>query len=143
MQYDERTITGLCLRLASPRQIRSWSSGEVTEAATINYLTQKPEPGGLFCERIFGPTRDWTCFCGTYQRARTPGFVCEKCGVEITESVVRRSRMGHIELATPVAHPWFARRTQPSILSTLLALSPRRLAALLSYQAALVTWIGS
>jgi len=136
----EGAIAALRLTVASPQLIRSWSYGEVSRPETINYLTQKPEPGGLFCERIFGPTRDWTCFCGKYKRKRTPGFRCEECGVEITESTVRRERMGHIELCVPVAHPWFA-RGHPSIIATLLDISPRQLGAVLSYSASLVTQI--
>ncbi len=134
------TIAGLRISLASPEQIRKWSCGEVTKADTINYLTNKPEKGGLFCERIFGPTKDWTCACGKYRRERTPGFVCEKCGVEIAPSRVRRERMGHIELAVPVAHSWFARGV-PSILAILLGLSPRQLTSILGYTGYLVTWI--
>ncbi len=120
---ENEPIVALRLTLASPEQIRAWSSGEVTLPETINYLTGKPEPHGLFCECIFGPTTDWTCTCGKYRQVRTPGFVCEACGVEITTSSVRRQRMGHIELASPVAHPWFARHT-PSIIA-LLHLFPR------------------
>jgi DNA-directed RNA polymerase subunit beta' len=129
---ENEPIAALRLTIASPAQIRGWSSGEVTLPETINYLTEKPEPDGLFCERIFGPTADWTCACGKYRRERTPGFVCEVCGVEITTSSVRRERMGHIELAAPVAHPWFARHA-PSIIALLLGLSQRKLTSILSY----------
>src|SRR5438128_7377081 len=132
MMLENEPIAALRLTIASPEQIRAWSSGEVTLPETINYLTDKPEPDGLFCERIFGPTKDWTCACGKYRRVRTPGFVCEACGVEITTSSVRRERMGHIELAAPVAHPWFARHA-PSIIALLLDLTPRKLTAVLSY----------
>jgi DNA-directed RNA polymerase subunit beta' len=125
-------IAGLRLSLASPEQIRSWSYGEVTEPETIDCRTRQPVRNGLFCERIFGPTRDWTCFCGKYKRARTPGFVCEVCGVEIAPATVRRERMGHIELAAPVTHPWFARYA-PSIIAVLLDLTPHQLAAILAY----------
>src|SRR2546421_11108741 len=132
MLLENEPIAALRLTIASPMQIRAWSSGEVMLPETINYLTDKPEPYGLFCERIFGPTQDWTCACGKYRRERTPGFVCEACGVEITSSSVRRERMGHIELAGPGAHPRFARHA-PSIISLLLGLSPRKLTAVLSY----------
>jgi DNA-directed RNA polymerase subunit beta' len=137
MMLENEPIAALRLTIASPGQIRAWSSGEVTLPETINYLTDKPEPDGLFCERIFGPTKDWTCACGKYRRERTPGFVCETCGVEITTSSVRRERMGHIELAAPVAHPWFARHA-PSIIALLLGLTPRKLTAVLSYTCYLV-----
>ena len=93
--------------LASPEQIRSWSYGEVTKPETINYRTLKPERDGLYCERIFGPTKDWECHCGKYKRIRFKGKVCERCGVEVTRSKVRRERMGHIELAAPVSHIWY------------------------------------
>src|SRR3989440_7613993 len=137
MMSENEPIAALRLTIASPEQIRAWSSGEVTLPETINYLTDKPEPYGLFCERIFGPIKDWTCACGKYRQARTPGFVCETCGVEITTSSVRRERMGHIELAAPVAHPWFARHA-PSIIALLLGLPQRKLTAVLSYTCYLV-----
>ena len=95
--------------LASPEQIRQWSSGEVKKPETINYRTLKPEREGLFCEKIFGPTRDWECHCGKYKRVRYRGIVCDKCGVEVTRSKVRRERLGHIELAAPVSHIWYSR----------------------------------
>src|SRR2546421_611387 len=137
MLLENEPIAALRLTIASPAQIRAWSSGEVTLPETINYLTDRPEPSGLFCECIFGPTVDWTCACGKYRRARTPGFVCEACGVEITTSSVRREHMGHIELAAPVTHPWFARHA-PSIIALLLGLSQRKLIAVLSYTCYLV-----
>src|SRR5436309_11642277 len=137
MMLENEPIAALRLSIASPTQIRAWSSGEVTLPETINYLTGKPVPDGLFCERIFGPTSDWTCACGKYRRERTPGFVCEVCGVEITTSSVRRERMGHIELAALVVHPWFARHA-PSIIAVLLGLSQRKIAAVLSYTCYLV-----
>ena len=93
--------------MASPEQIRAWSHGEVTKPETINYRTLKPERDGLFCERIFGPTKDWECNCGKYKRVRNKGIVCDKCGVEVTRAKVRRERMGHIELAAPVSHIWY------------------------------------
>src|SRR5438270_5182722 len=134
---DKEPIAALRLTIASPAQIRAWSSGEVMLPETINYLTDKPEPDGLFCERIFGPTADWTCACGKYRRVRTPGFVCEVCGVEVTTSSVRRERMGYIELAAPIVHSWYARHA-PSIIALLLGLSQRKLAAVLSYTCYLV-----
>ncbi len=97
------------LRIASPETIRNWSHGEVTKPETINYRTQKPEKDGLFDERIFGPTKDWECYCGKYKKIRYKGIICDKCGVEVTTSLVRRERMGHIELQAPVAHIWFLR----------------------------------
>src|SRR3990167_9526072 len=99
----------IALRLASPDEILSWSHGEVTKPETINYRTAKPEREGLFDERIFGPTKDYECYCGKYRRIRYKGIICDKCGVEVTRSIVRRERMGHIRLATPVSHIWFLR----------------------------------
>ena len=110
------------LRLASPDVIRTWSHGEVTKPETINYRTQKPEKDGLFCEKIFGPTKDWECYCGKYKKIRYKGIVCEKCGVEVTRSLVRRERMGHIELVSPVSHIWFL-RSVPSRIGLFLDLS--------------------
>ena len=107
------------LRIASPEEIRSWSYGEVTKPETINYRSFKPERDGLFCERIFGPVKDWECHCGKFKRIRFRGHVCDKCGVEVTLSKVRRERMGHIELAVPIAHIWFF-KTLPSQLGYLL-----------------------
>ncbi|HJX59172.1 MAG TPA: DNA-directed RNA polymerase subunit beta' [Patescibacteria group bacterium] len=114
----------LILRLASPEEIRAWSRGEVTKPETINYRTLKPEKDGLFDERIFGPTKDWECYCGKYKRIRYKGVVCDKCGVEVTQSRVRRERMGHIALATPVVHVWFFKGA-PSKISLLLGVAPR------------------
>jgi DNA-directed RNA polymerase subunit beta' len=99
--------SSILIQLASPDTIRSWSYGEVTKPETINYRTFKPEKDGLFCERIFGPVKDWECNCGKYKRIRFRGIVCDKCGVEVTQSKVRRERLGHIELAVPTAHIWF------------------------------------
>jgi len=99
--------------IASPDLIRSWSYGEVTKPETINYRTLKPEKDGLFCERIFGPTKDWECYCGKYKRVRFKGIVCDKCGVEVARAKVRRERMGHIELASPVSHLVFQGNTEP------------------------------
>ncbi|MBI4286699.1 MAG: DNA-directed RNA polymerase subunit beta' [Chloroflexi bacterium] len=120
------------IALASPEQIRSWSYGEVTKPETINYRTLKPERDGLFCERIFGPTKDFECYCGKYKKIRYQGVICDKCGVEVTRSRVRRERMGHIDLACPVAHIWFARGI-PSRLGLLLNLSPRGLESVLYF----------
>jgi DNA-directed RNA polymerase subunit beta' len=126
------------ISLASPEQIRSWSYGEVTKPETINYRTLKPERDGLFCERIFGPTKDWECACGKYKRIRYKGMVCDKCGVEIAKSKVRRERMGHIELATPVSHIWYVKGT-PSRLGLLLDLSPRELERVLYFAQYIIT----
>jgi DNA-directed RNA polymerase subunit beta' len=126
------------ISLASPEQIRSWSYGEVTKPETINYRTLKPERDGLFCERIFGPTKDFECFCGKYKRIRYKGVICDKCGVEVTRSKVRRERMGHIELASPVSHIWFARGI-PSRLGLLLDLAPRSLEHVLYFSQYIVT----
>jgi DNA-directed RNA polymerase subunit beta' len=138
--FANEPIAALRVTVASPEQIRSWSHGEVTRPDTIDYRTLQPEKDGLFCERIFGPTQDWTCCCGKRRRGHSPGFVCEACGVEITTSSVRRERMGHIELAAPVAHPWFARHA-PSIIALLLGLSQHKLTAVLSYTCYLVLTI--
>ena len=120
------------ISVASPEQIINWSHGEVTKPETINYRTLRPEKDGLFCERLFGPTKDWECFCGKYKRIRYRGVVCDRCGVEVTRAKVRRERMGHIRLAAPVAHIWFA-KTTPSRLGTLLDLSPRNLERVLYF----------
>jgi len=128
------------ISLASPEQIRSWSYGEVTKPETINYRTLKPEKDGLFCERIFGPTKDWECYCGKYKRVRFKGIVCDKCGVEVARSKVRRERMGHIELASPVSHIWYFKGT-PSRIGLLLDLSPRNLERILYFALYVVTTI--
>ncbi|MFC2023104.1 DNA-directed RNA polymerase subunit beta', partial [Chloroflexota bacterium] len=120
------------ISLASPEQIRSWSYREVTKPETINYRTLKPERDGLFCERIFGPTKDFECYCGKYKRIRYKGVICDKCGVEVARAKVRRERMGHIELVSPVAHIWFARGV-PSRMGLLLDLSPRTLERVLYF----------
>src|ERR1022692_4049375 len=113
------TFDQVSIGVASPDTIRSWSHGEVKNPETINYRTFKPEKGGLFCERIFGPVRDWECNCGKYKRVKNKGVICDRCGVEVTESKVRRERMGHIELAVPITHVWFLRKS-PSRIATLL-----------------------
>ena len=123
---DVNNFDALEIRLASPRQIRDWSYGEVKKPETINYRTLKPERDGLFCERIFGPIKDWECHCGKYKRIRFKGVICDKCGVEVTRSKVRRERMGHIELASPVTHIWYFKGV-PSRLGLLLDMSPRTL----------------
>ena len=124
---DISRIKALKIGLASPDDIRAWSFGEVKKPETINYRTFKPERDGLFCERIFGPTRDWECSCGRYRRVRNRGIRCERCGVEVTRARVRRERMGHIELAAPVCHLWYLKGQPPSPLGLLLDISPRQL----------------
>src|SRR5918999_977886 len=126
------------ISLASPDQIKGWSSGEVTKPETINYRTLKPEKDGLFDERIFGPTKDWECYCGKYKRIRYKGIICDKCGVEVTRSKVRRERMGHIKLASPVSHIWYFKGT-PSRLGILLDVSPRNLERILYFALYVVT----
>ena len=116
----------LKIGLASDEKIREWSRGEVKKPETINYRTLKPEKDGLFCERIFGPVKDWECHCGKYKRVRYKGIVCDRCGVEVTKSKVRRERMGHIELAAPVAHIWYFKGI-PSRIALILDVSPRNL----------------
>ncbi|PJC76401.1 DNA-directed RNA polymerase subunit beta', partial [Candidatus Shapirobacteria bacterium CG_4_8_14_3_um_filter_39_11] len=128
----------LMIKLASPEDIKSWSYGEVTKPETINYRTLRPEKDGLFCERIFGPTKDWECYCGKYKRIRYRGIICDKCGVEVTLSRVRRERMGHINLASPVAHVWFFRGS-PSRISLLLDVPPKSLEAVVYFAQYLVT----
>ena len=120
------------ISLASPEDILSWSYGEVTKPETINYRTLRPERDGLFCERIFGPTRDFECYCGKYKRVRYKGVVCDKCGVEVTRKEVRRERMGHIKLAAPVAHIWYVKGV-PSRLGLLMNVSPRNLERILYF----------
>src|SRR5213594_356193 len=128
------------LSLASPQQILDWSHGEVTKPETINYRTQKPEKDGLFCERIFGPTKDWECYCGKYKRVRYKGIVCERCGVEVTRSKVRRERMGHIDLAAPVSHIWFFKGV-PSRIGYLIDMAPKELEKVLYFAASVITWV--
>ncbi|MBN1263608.1 MAG: DNA-directed RNA polymerase subunit beta' [Candidatus Pacebacteria bacterium] len=131
-------FSGLKIKLASPAVIKSWSWGEVTKPETINYRTLKPEKSGLFSESIFGPTKDWECYCGKYKRIRYRGIVCDKCGVEVTQSKVRRERMGHIALAYPVAHIWFFKKA-PSKLSLLLNLPPKDLEMVIYFAQYLIT----
>ena len=129
------------VKLASPEEIRGWSFGEVVKPETINYRSFKPERDGLFCERIFGPVKDWECHCGKFKRIRFRGHVCDRCGVEVTLSKVRRERMGHIELAVPVAHIWFF-KTLPSQLGYLLGMTLRDLEKVIYYAAYVVTHPG-
>ena len=124
--YQPMTFDAIKIGLASPEKIREWSRGEVTKPETINYRTLKPEKDGLFCERIFGPSKDWECHCGKYKKIRYKGVVCDRCGVEITKASVRRERMGHIELAAPVSHIWYFKGI-PSRMGLILDLSPRTL----------------
>jgi len=126
------------LRLASPEAIRSWSYGEITKPETINYRTQKPEKHGLFAEEIFGPSKDWECYCGKYKKIRYKGIICDKCGVEVTQAVVRRERMGHIELASPVTHIWFLRGV-PSKIGTILDVSVQALEKVIYFSSFIVT----
>jgi DNA-directed RNA polymerase subunit beta' len=130
--FDLNDFNAIKIGIASPEKIREWSFGEVTKPETINYRTQKPEKDGLFCERIFGPRKDWECHCGKYKRIRYKGVVCDKCGVEVTRSRVRRERMGHIELACPVSHIWFF-RSVPSRIGTTLELMPKLLEQVMYY----------
>ena len=129
---ERNAFDSIKIGLASSEMIRSWSHGEVTKAETINYRTQRPERDGLFCERIFGPSKDWECLCGKYKRVRFKGKVCEKCGVEVTTKKVRRERMGNIELAAPVSHIWYFRAI-PSRMSILLDISPKLLEKVLYF----------
>ncbi len=138
--YDVSNFSALRISLASAEDIRSWSHGEVKKAETINYRTLKPEKDGLFCEKIFGPTKDWECACGKYKRVRFKGIVCERCGVEVTRSKVRRERMGHIELAAPVSHIWYFKGS-PSRLGYLLDIPPKELEKVLYFASSIVTWV--
>src|SRR5216110_3153071 len=135
---DINDFDAIRIGLASSKQIRDWSSGEVTKPETINYRTLKPERDGLFCERIFGPTRDWECYCGKYKRVRYKGIICERCGVEVTRQKARRERMGHIDLAAPVSHIWFFKGV-PSRIGYLLDIAPRELEKVLYFAASIVT----
>ena len=137
---ETKGLTALRINLASPETIKSWSYGEVLKPETINYRRLRPEKDGLFCEAIFGPTRDWQCYCGKYKNPRYKGIVCDKCGVEVTRSSVRRERMGHIELATPIAHIWYTRRI-PSYLGLLLDISRRNLDRVLYFAQYIITYV--
>ena len=138
MTQSGNDFNAIRISLASPEQIKTWSYGEVTKPETINYRTLRPEKDGLFCERVFGPTKDWECYCGKYKKIRYKGVICDRCGVEVARSKVRRERMGHIALAGPVAHIWFSKGT-PSRLGLLLDLSPRNLDRVLYFAQYLVT----
>jgi DNA-directed RNA polymerase subunit beta' len=135
---DINNFDSIKIGLASSKQIRQWSSGEVTKPETINYRTLKPEKDGLFCEKIFGPTKDWECYCGKYKRVRYKGIICERCGVEVTRAKVRRERMGHIDLAAPVSHIWFFKGV-PSRIGYILDLAPKELEKVLYFAASIVT----
>jgi len=137
---EVNNFNAIRISLASPEQIRDWSKGEVTKPETINYRTLRPEKDGLFDERIFGPSRDWECYCGKYKRIRYKGIICDKCGVEVTRAKVRRERMGHIQLASPVSHIWYFKGT-PSRLGILLDISPRNLERILYFALYIVTWV--
>ena len=137
---EVNNFNAIRISLASPEQIREWSWGEVTKPETINYRTLKPEKDGLFDERIFGPTKDWECYCGKYKRIRYKGIICDKCGVEVTRAKVRRERMGHIQLASPVSHIWYFKGT-PSRLGILLDISPRNLERILYFALFIVTHV--
>ena len=130
--FELNNLDAIRIGLASPDRIREWSRGEVKKPETINYRTLKPEKDGLFCEKIFGPQKDWECHCGKYRRVRYKGIICDRCGVEVTRSKVRRERMGHIELAAPVSHIWYFKGI-PSRMGLLLDMSPRSLERILYF----------
>ncbi|MBN3039289.1 MAG: DNA-directed RNA polymerase subunit beta', partial [Candidatus Omnitrophica bacterium] len=138
MMDEVNSFDAISIRIASPEVIRSWSRGEVRKPETINYRTFRPEKDGLFCEKIFGPTRDWECACGKYKRIKYKGIICDRCGVEVTRSSVRRTRMGHVELATPVSHVWFFKAV-PSRMATILNMSIRDMERVLYYEEYIVT----
>ena len=147
-RFDDRDVrrrvsfNQIRIRLASPDVIRGWSHGEVTKPETINYRSFKPEKDGLFCEKIFGPVKDWECNCGKYKRIRYRGVVCDRCGVEVTQAKVRRERLGHIELAVPVSHIWFFKGV-PSRIGHLLNMSIRDLERILYYESYVVIEAGN
>src|SRR5574344_2060318 len=139
MKYFGQQVSGesfdqIKISIASPEQIRSWSYGEVKKPETINYRTQKPERDGLFCAKIFGPVKDYECLCGKYKRLKNRGVICEKCGVEVTLAKVRRERMGHIDLASPVAHIWFL-KSLPSRMGMVLDMPLRDIERVLYFEA--------
>ena len=131
-------LESIRIKLASPEDILSWSHGEVTKPETINYRTQKPEKDGLFCEKIFGPEKDFECYCGKYRKIRYKGVVCDKCGVEVTKAAVRRERMGHIKLATPCSHIWFLRGV-PSRMGMVLDIPMQHLEKIIYFASYIVT----
>ena len=137
---DFNDFDHISLKLASPDRIKEWSYGEVTKAETMNYRTQRSEKSGLFDEKIFGPDHDYECYCGKYRGIRYKGIVCEKCGVELTRSVVRRERMGHIDLATPIGHIWFL-RSVPSRISLILGMSGMELEKVVYFAGYLITLV--
>src|SRR6195256_2964474 len=145
--FDVNESANLSIALATAEQIRMWSNGEVKKPETINYRTLRPEKDGLFCEKIFGPTKDWECYCGKYKRVRFRGIICERCGVEVTRSKVRRERMGHIELAAPVVHIWYLRGTRSWLAHLLMGtqareeLKAKQLEKVIYFAANLVTWV--
>ena len=144
-KQDNSKRTGfsrISIGLASPDEIMQLSSGEVLKPETINYRTYKPERDGLFCERIFGPTKDYECYCGKYKRIRYKGIVCERCGVEVTEKKVRRERMGHIRLVVPVAHIWYL-RSLPSKMAALLGIPTKKLDSIIYYEKYIVVRAGA
>src|SRR5215207_4070419 len=144
---DVNMFNQLKIGLATADDIRDWSHGEVKKPETINYRTLRPEKDGLFCEKIFGPTRDWECYCGKYKRVRFKGIICERCGVEVTRSKVRRERMGHIELSAPVVHIWYLRGTRSWLAYLLAGIEPReelkakQLEKVIYFAANLVVWV--
>src|ERR1700692_4007707 len=144
---DVNDFDQLRIGLATADAIRSWSNGEVKKPETINYRTLRPEKDGLFCEKIFGPTKDWECYCGKYKRVRFRGIICERCGVEVTRSKVRRERMGHIELAAPVVHIWYLRGTRSWLAYLLMGteareeLKAKQLEKVIYFAANLVTFV--
>ena len=136
-EINEKKFNKIKISLASPEKIKSWSFGEIKKPETINYRTFKPEKDGLFCARIFGPIKDYECLCGKYKRMKFRGIICEKCGVEVTRSNVRRDRMGHIELATPVAHIWFL-KSLPSRISAAIDMKLKYVEKVLYFESFLV-----
>ena len=136
--YELNNFESIQISLASPEKILEWSHGEVTKPETINYRTLKPERDGLFCEKIFGPMKDWECHCGKYKRIRYKGIVCDRCGVEVTKAKVRRERMGHIKLAAPVSHIWYFKGI-PSRMGLCLDITPRNLEKVLYFASYIVT----
>src|SRR2546425_9090535 len=138
---DVNNFDAVKIGLASPETIRAWSHGEVKKPETINYRTLKPERDGLFCERIFGPQKDWECHCGKYKRIRYKGIICDRCGVEVTQKSVRRDRMGHIALAVPIVHIWYF-RSAPSKIGNLLGLCGKDLERIIYYESYVVVQPG-
>ena len=136
-QSNKISFDAIKIGLASPEKIREWSRGEVKKPETINYRTLKPEKDGLFCEKIFGPTKDWECHCGKYKKVRYKGVVCDRCGVEVTKASVRRERMGHIELAAPVSHIWYFKGI-PSRMDLILDIGPKNLEKVLYFASYIV-----